>query len=156
MELKEWQPDLFEKQKTWLAQDLAKTDKKWKVVLMHRGNWKRPFTGPLDEVGQTFVPIFDQYHVDLVFTAHIHSYARTVPVIGGNKPDPNGTVYITTGRSGDRTGNSNPPNKKPVDEVYYNPLEMPNYLTLETSPDQIKVSSFKQNGELIDQGEIKK
>ena len=155
-ELRQWQPDLLVKQKTWLAQDLAKTDKKWKVVLMHRGNWQRPFVGPLDEVGQTFVPIFDQYQVDLVYTAHIHSYARTVPIKGGSQPAPGGTVYITTGRSGDRTWDAKPPNKKPFDQAFYNPLDMPNYLTMEVFTNKIKIAACKQDGTLIDQGEIVK
>ena len=154
MELKEWYPDLLKKQKEWLAADLAKTDKKWKIVLMHRGNWKRPYTGTLDEIGETFVPVFDQYHVDLVFTAHIHSYARTGPLIGGNTTDPKGTVYITTGRSGDRTWNGSP--RKPMDEAFYNPTDMPNYLTLESTSNSLRITAFKQNGNTIDQTEIKK
>lgn len=35
-ELKEWYPDLFEREKKWAADDLARTGKKWKVVLMHK------------------------------------------------------------------------------------------------------------------------
>lgn len=152
-ELRAWYPDLLEQQKKWLAQDLSQTQKKWKVVLMHRGVWARPFNGPLDEIGKTFVPEFDKYHVDLVFTAHVHSYARTKAIKNG-KPDPSGTIYITTGRSGDRVWDKSP--QKPMDKVYYNPLDMPNYLVLNASPDALKVAAFKQSGELIDQTEIQK
>jgi hypothetical protein len=152
-ELGEWYPGLLEKQKTWLAKDLAKTQKKWKVVLMHRGVWEYPFRGPLDEIGQTFVPLFDTYHVDFVFTAHVHSYARTIPLRKG-RPDPSGTVYITTGRSGDKVWDGSP--QKPTDKSFYNPLDMPNYLVFEASHDLLKVAAFKQNGELIDQAEIRK
>lgn len=66
-ELNEWYPNLLEEQKKWLAKDLSQTQKQWKIVLMHRGIWKYPFNGPLDEIGETFVPVFDQYHVNLVF-----------------------------------------------------------------------------------------
>ncbi|SFM01139.1 purple acid phosphatase family protein [Pelosinus propionicus] len=152
-ELQEWYPDLLEQQRQWLAKDLAKTQKKWKVVLMHRAIWKHPFNGPLDDIGQTFVPVFDQYHVDLVFTGHVHSYARTKALKNGNSA-PNGTIYISTGRSGDRVWDKSP--KKPMDELYYNPLDMPNYLVFEASHDALKVTAFKQNGEIIDQTELKK
>lgn len=152
-ELRDWYPDLLEEQKKWLAKDLAQTQKTWKVVLMHRGIWEHPFNGPLDEVGKTFVPEFDKYHVDLVFMGHVHSYARTVALKNG-RPDPNGTIYISTGRSGDRIWDKSP--QKPMDEFYYNPLDMPNYLVLEASHDTIKVAAYKQNGELLDQTEIKK
>ncbi|WP_371371950.1 metallophosphoesterase [Sporomusa aerivorans] len=152
-ELHDWYPDLLEQQKKWLANDLAQTQKRWKVVLMHRGIWAHPFTGPLDEIGKAFAPVFDTYHVDLVFTAHVHSYARTAALKNGRR-DPAGTIYITTGRSGEKVWDKSP--QKPMDEVYYNPLDMPNYLVLEASHDFIKVAAFKQNGELIDQTEIKK
>lgn len=152
-ELQEWYPELLEQQKKWLDKDLAQTKKKWKVVLMHRGIWEHPFNGPLDVIGQAFAPVFDKYHVDLVFTAHVHSYARTVPLKNGTR-NPAGTVYITTGRSGDRVWDKSP--QKPMDEVYYNPLDMPNYLVLEASQGALKVTAFKQNGELIDQTELKK
>jgi hypothetical protein len=152
-ELRDWYPNLFEQQKKWLARDLSQTQKTWKIVLMHRGVWARPFNGPFDEIGQAFVPVFDKYHVDLVFTAHVHSYARTKALKNGS-PDPSGTIYITTGRSGDRVWDKSP--QKPMDEAYYNPLDMPNYLVFEASHDALKVAAFKQNGELIDQTEIKK
>ena len=152
-ELRDWYPDILEQQKRWLAKDLSQTQKMWKVVLMHRGVWAHPFNGPLDEIGQTFVPVFDKYHVDLVFTGHVHSYARTKALKNG-RPNPSGTIYITTGRSGDKVWDKSP--RKPMDEVYYNPLDMPNYLVFEASQDALKVAAFKQNGELIDQTEIKK
>lgn len=152
-ELHDWYPDLLEQQQKWLAKDLSQTQKRWKVVLMHRDVWTYPFNGPLDDIGQTFVPVFDQYHVDLVFTGHVHSYARTKALKNG-RPDPAGTVYITTGRSGESVWDKSP--RKPVDEFYYNPLDMPNYLVFEASHDALKVAAFKQTGELIDQTEIKK
>lgn len=152
-ELREWYPDLLEKQKSWIEKDLSQTQKKWKVVLMHRGVWAYPYNGPLDEIGQTFVPVFDKYHVDLVFTGHVHSYARTKALKNG-KPDLSGTIYITTGRSGDKVWEKSP--QKPMDEIYYNPLDMPNYLVFEASYDVLKIAAFKQNGDLIDQTEIRK
>lgn len=83
----------------------------------------------------------------------MHSYARTKPLKNG-KNDPLGTIYITTGRSGDKVWDGSA--KKPMDEFFYNPLDMPNYLVLEASQAVLKVAVFKQNGELIDQTEIKK
>lgn len=152
-ELRNWYPDLLKQQQKWLEKDLSHTQKKWKVVLMHRGIWKNPFNGPLDEIGSMFAPVFDAHHVDLVLTGHVHSYARTVALKNGRR-DPAGTIYITTGRSGEKTWDKSP--RKPMDEVYYNPLDMPNYLVLEASQTALKVAAFKKNGDLIDQTEIKK
>jgi hypothetical protein len=97
--------------------------------------------------------VFDKYHVDLVFTAHVHSYARTEALKNG-RCDPSGTIFITTGRSGEAIWDKSP--QKPMDKFYYNPIDMPNYLVLEASHDTLKVAAFKQNNELIDQTEIKK
>ena len=44
-ELKEWYPDLFEREKKWAADDLARTGKKWKVVLMHKDPLQYAFAG---------------------------------------------------------------------------------------------------------------
>lgn len=152
-ELKDWYPDLYQKQTEWLREDLAKTQKKWKVVLMHRPMWRYPFNGPLDDTGRAFAPILEEYQVDLVFNAHVHSYSRTVPLKNGMTSE-EGTVFITTGRSGDRAWAGSP--KKPMDEFFYNPVDMPNYLVFEGSRESLKIFSFKQDGTLIDQAELRK
>jgi hypothetical protein len=58
-----------------------------------------------------FVPLFDQYQVDLVVNGHNHIYERTDPLRGGNVTNPapigstvhpatDGTTYITAGGAG--------------------------------------------------------
>ena len=149
-ELRKWYPNLLEEQKEWLIQDLAKTQKKWKVVLMHRGVWTG---GQLNEIGQVFSPVFDDYQVDLVFSGHTHIYART-SLLKAGKVDPAGTLYMTTGRSGTKVY----PNtqKQSVDAVFYNPVDIPNYVVLEGTADSLKVITYKQDNTLIDQTEIVK
>jgi hypothetical protein len=120
---------------------------------MHRGIFEDSGDGALDDIGEIFVPVFDKYHVDLVFTGHDHAYARTKTLKNGESY-PSGTVYITTGRSGDRTWDKS--SQKSVDEIFYNPLTMPNYLVLEALSDRLKVTAYQQNGGTIDQTEIKK
>ena len=104
-------------------------------------------------IGKSFLPIFDKYGVDLVFLAHIHSYSRTVPV-KNFIPASRGTVYITTGRSGDKVWEGSP--QKTFDEVFYNPLDQPNYLTLEVADNELYVRAVKQDGSIIDEVHIKK
>ena len=106
-----------------------------------------------DDLGKAFVPIFDQYHVDLVFTAHIHTYGRTTPLLGGNAFD-KGTLYISTGRTGDKTWPESI--RKPTEIVFDAALDMPNYLTLETTDNTLKVTNVKQNGTLVDEVVLKK
>ena len=121
--------------------------------MLHRSpfNWRQ--SDAPNEIGRVFLPIFDHYGVDLVFLAHIHSYSRTVPV-KNFAPADKGTVYITTGRSGDKVWAGSP--RKNFDKVFYNPLEQPNYLTLEVSENELYVRAVNQDGSVIDETHIKK
>lgn len=152
-ELGEWHPDMLEQQKQWLAADLANTQKQWKVVLMHRGVWESRFNTQLNELGQSFVPVFDRFQVDVVFTAHVHSYSRTKQ-LKNSLTNPFGTVYISTGRSGSRVWEKSP--QKQLDEVFYNPVDKPNYLVLEAADSSLAISAFRQDGSLIDQVKLEK
>lgn len=152
-ELGTFQPDLIMKQSAWLEKNLKENTKPWKIVLLHRSLFSYPDVSNLNELGKAFIPIFDQYHVDLVFTAHIHTYGRTTPLLGGN-PAKKGTIYISTGRSGDKTWSDS--KRKPTEIIYNDGLDMPNYLTLEVTEHALKIINVKQDGTLVDEVELKK
>ena len=144
-ELNGWRPTMMEDEAAWLDKDLAAAKKAGKrlVVLMHRPPWDSPYNGTLDVNGKYFMPLFDKYDVPLVFTAHEH----TVP-IKNDQAATEGTVYIATGRSGTEAWDGSV--KKPTDVIYYNPTDMPMYLTLQVEPDEFRVSAMKNDGTLID------
>ena len=148
-ELNGWRPTMMEDEAAWLDKDLAAAKKAGKrlVVLMHRPPWDSPYNGTLDVNGKYFMPLFDKYDVPLVFTAHEHCYERTVP-IKNDQAAMEGTVYIATGRSGTEAWDGSV--KKPTDVIYYNPTDMPMYLTLQVEPDEFRVSAMKNDGTLID------
>lgn len=152
-ELGDWHLDMLERQKNWLAVDLAKTGKPWKIVLMHRGVWESRFNARLNELGQLFVPTFERFHVDVVFTAHVHSYSRTKKLKNA-LPDSTGVMYISTGRSGSRVWEKSP--QKQIDDVFYNPVVKPNYLVLEATRAALVITAFQQDGSVIDRVEIEK
>ena len=61
----------------WLDQDLAKTDKTWKIVYFH----EPPFSNKTDRTGSAgarnlWVPLLEKYQVDIVFSGHDHLYTR--------------------------------------------------------------------------------
>ena len=152
-ELNAYQPNLIANQLPWLAQDLQMTKKKWKIILIHRNLFSYPDTENLNELGKAFMPIFDRYHVDLVFTAHIHSYGRTKPLYQG-LPAPKGTVYISTGRAGDKPWEKSL--QKPVEVVFDNALAQPNYLSLTVDANQLNVKAIRQDYSLIDEFTLQK
>jgi hypothetical protein len=148
-------PDMLEKQKLWLEEDLAAAKTKWKVVFMHRALYNNKAEGNLS-IRKAFAPIIDKFHADVVFTAHDHVYAHTAPLNGGeavNSPA-NGTVYVATGRSGSKTYPSSI--EREWNNFFYNPLDEPNYLTVEVKGNLLTVKAFHQSCGLIDEWSITK
>lgn len=146
----EWIPEMLSLQQEWLEKDLAGTNKPWKLVFIHRPVYhNRPSAGD-EDLRDALVPLFERHNVDVVFAGHDHVYARSYPIAGGRWTNEtgNGPVYITTGRSGKKTFSR--AQSKDWNAVYYNPLEEPNYLTVEVSAHSLLIKAFKLNGEVID------
>ena len=140
-------------QQEWLKKDLAHSRKPWNIVLTHRpfyGNRKAKDSAILRNA---FVPILQEAKVDVVFTAHEHVYARSVPLDGNGNGFP-GTVHVATGRSGAKTYPD--PAQQVWNESFYNPLDEPNYLTVEVGHTMLLVKAFKASGVLLDMWSLHK
>ncbi len=155
-EQRKFVPDMLDRQRQWLASDLAASQKKWKVAFIHRPLYGNKPGGVNERLRQAFAPVFDQYNVDLVFTAHDHVYARTLPYNSGEAATPpgRGTIYVSTGRSGTKTYAD--VSAKEWNSFFHNPVAEPNYLTVMINATTIRVTAFTQNGELIDEWAIDK
>lgn len=111
----DWGPDLHiivlnsetsvsEEQLNWLRSDLTEHENYlWKVAIFHSPAFSGGSHGSTGRVQRYWVPLFDNYHVDLVFAGHDHMYERTYPInytLSENTPMPspeNGTIYVVTG-----------------------------------------------------------
>lgn len=78
-------------QKRWLETAL-KAPARWKIVYFHHPAFSSAEYGDTPSVQSHWVPLFEQYGVDLVFNGHAHGYERTVPI--------NGVTYVVTGGGG--------------------------------------------------------
>ena len=153
-------PDLYDVQVQWLRQDLAANTKKWTVVLMHRDPFQYAFDRPgasravgFDEEGVLFMPIFDEFNVDLVLSAHLHSY-RNRGHVRSFERDPSGPLYILTGIAGDAR---RPKWKEHPLDVYVAPdRDKNNYLTMTVTPNQLIVKAFLPDGTKLDESVIEK
>lgn len=145
-ELNEWQPELIASQVSWLERDLAASDKKWRIVLVHR-NLFRYQDGRPNELGTALLPVIDRGNVDVVFSAHNHTYGRSAPFKNGNVAS-QGTIYISSGRSGDKTWAGS--RAKPQEVAFDGVLGQPNYMKLTVNDGKLIVTSLKQDGKLID------
>lgn len=87
-------------QAPWLDADLqaARADKDvdWIVVMMHHAAYSSSNHGSTDWVIKNWVPLFEKYDVDLVFSGHDHDYERSFPWRGEKKAD-KGPVYVVAG-----------------------------------------------------------
>lgn len=92
-------------QYTWIVADLAGSDKKWKMVCLHEPGWSAGGGHANNlSVQQYLEPLFEQYHVAVVFAGHNHYYARAfVQGTGGAS-----VVHITTGGGGAPLHSPNP------------------------------------------------
>ena len=152
VEEKEWLPDLFEKQKVWAEQDIQKSKKKWKVVLMHKDPLQYSFADTsrphreegFSEEGKTFMPLFDKAGVDLVLSAHLHTY-RDRGQIYDFKRDTKGPTYVILGLG----GNVRYPGlwkKHALDEYVAPQPETDNYTVLEASDDKLVLTGYLPDG----------
>ncbi len=153
-------PDLYDVQVQWLRQDLASNTKKWTVVLMHRDPFQYAFNRPgasraagFDEEGVLFMPIFDEFNVDLVLSAHLHSYRNRGHVRNFDR-DSSGPLYILTGIAGDAR---RPKWKQHPLDVYVIPdREASNYMTMTVTPNRLVVRAFLADGTQVDESVIEK
>ncbi len=79
----------------WLDNDLANTDKTWKIAFFHYPPYSYGPVGSKPEARAAH-SLFAKYGVDLVFNAHDRNYQRFVV---------DGVTYIVTGGGGAATGN---------------------------------------------------
>jgi len=85
--------------KQWLQADLQSSTKTWKFAMFHHPAYPAfEDNKTIDEsICENWVPILEQYGVDMVFVGHQHQYMRTYPMYQGqiqDDPDSYGIVYV--------------------------------------------------------------
>ena len=120
---------LREEQIEWAKHDLASTDKKWKIVMLHTPFYSPGKYGSLPEnsaqptsLRRQLNETFAKYGVDMVFTGHDHVFSETYPITSDGSADhsspyilkkingeyyhlatsPNGPVHIESGCTGNQ------------------------------------------------------
>lgn len=158
-ELADFEPSLDEDEVAWFKEDMAKTSKKWKIVLMHKdplqygfANRPEPREEGFSPEGRLWMPLFDQYGVDAVLSAHLHTY-RDRGHIRNFQRDESGPLYLITGVA----GNVQYPGlwkQHSLDEYVAPQPETDNYMTLEATDDSLTFRSFLPDGQLLEEKSI--
>gem|GEM_PF-813756 len=93
----------LELQAVWLLQDMASSDKKWKIAAFHRSPYHSHHARASRDVREAWTQVFDEAGVDLILSGHDHAYMRSWPMRDGEKKqDGEGTVYIIGGTAGSK------------------------------------------------------
>lgn len=162
-ELAQWQPTMIEDQIQWIREDRARSKKPWQVVLMHKDLFTYAFQDPkrkqrepgFSPLGQQWMPIFDELGIDLVLTAHLHTYRNRGHVQHFERSH-EGPLYILTGVAGNVTYD-NLWAKHPLDHVVAPQPDTQNYLHLNATPNQLTIHTYLVNDhQLIDTVELTK
>jgi hypothetical protein len=92
-------------QYNWMRDDLAASNQFWKFVVFHEPVYSSDSSqNARDNAAavQNLVPLFEQYHVNMVLNGHWHDYERMKPLLHGQVStiDAGGIVYLVTGGGG--------------------------------------------------------
>jgi hypothetical protein len=81
-------------QRPWLEATLRDADAPWKVAVLHFPPYALEREYP--EIEQEWGTLFDQYHVDVALSGHVHHYLRTFPLKAGKRvaSPAEGTIYL--------------------------------------------------------------
>lgn len=132
-------------QTEWIEEQLANTKATWKIATFHFPpyNWEEPYF----DIQKAWVPVFDQYHVDMVFSGHIHYYMRSKPMKGGEVVSSynDGTAYIISIGIPSRTRDAL---EEPYAAVQYTTGQYYQYLKI--NGNELVYNSYDSEGNLTD------
>lgn len=112
--------EIYNKQVEWLRSEVAKTDKQWNIVLLHKSPYSvANHTNDTDVLfyRAQLTKVFDELGIDMVIGGHDHTYTRSyqmldnvpltaiVPDSAGTVTDPDGTLYLITNAAGNKKYN---------------------------------------------------
>ena len=162
-EINAFKSGLVAEQLAWMRRDLKAHRRRWNVVLMHKDALQYRINGRPEreegideENGRVWMPVFDELAIDVVFTAHLHTYRNRGHIYGfGKTADKKGPLYILTGVA----GNVRYPNlwiDHTFDEVTLPQPETDNYLTMEVTRDALEIACFLPDGTEMDRVRVTK
>ncbi len=139
LELENFKAGLRDAQEYFFRNDARNTNRRWKIVLMHKSIFNRRQNDFVDEAKNYFLPLFDELEIDLVLTGHLHTY-RNAGKIFEQKKSEHGTTYILCGRAGDQNYTHEPES----------------YICLDVRADSINLIAQTVGGKILDNFKFEK
>ena len=84
----------IKEQTAWIEDQLKNSNAKWKFAMFHFPPYSYEEDYPV--IRKKWGDIFDKYHVDMVFSGHVHYYMRSKPMHAQKpvKSPSDGTIYV--------------------------------------------------------------
>jgi len=146
----------------WLQRSLKKSRAVWKFVAHHHP----PFSSDSNDYGdsntgksalgdisvRSLVPLYEKYHVDVVWFGHIHTYERTWPIRNNKVDMKNGVIYIQAGGGGAELEEFAP------ERSWFTAKLLRNwqYCVVDISGNYFRMTAYDINGQLYDFLELRK
>lgn len=162
-EMKDLEANLEQDEIQWFRKDMEQNRQKWNIVVMHKDPLRyafNPATGRtgrdegIEQEGKVWMPLFDEYGIDLVLSAHLHTY-RNRGHIRDFRHNPDGPLYILTGVAGD-VRYPGLWKQHPLDEYVAPQPETDNYLVMTKTDDELQLQAFLPDGTLLDTATMEK
>ena len=144
-----------EPQRAWLDEQLASTDATWKFAVFHHPFYSSAPRRDNAEIRESWGPLFDKYHVDMVLQGHDHAYLRTPPM-NAEKPvatAAEGTYYVVA-NSGSKHYDQDP---RDYAAVAFTDVSTYQVIDIETSGgDKLTYRAYDAEGKIRDEIIIQK
>ena len=140
-----------EEQAAWLENQLKFSNAKWKIAMFHFPPYSYEEDYPV--IRKEWGSLFDKYHVDLVFSGHVHYYMRSKPMYA-EKPvkDPaDGTIYVIS--------IAVPNRDRPMTEEEFVEVRVAGeylYQKIDINEDELTLNAYNLDGKVIDSFKINK
>lgn len=156
--------EMFQPQIDWLKRDMIATDKKWKIVVLHKPMYSTSShikdKDIVEIIKPMLEPVMDELGIDLVLQGHDHIYARTHQIFNGEVTEdevyegkvvnPKGTMYIVNNTSGFKYYDQHQDAQLALFEKTGQPNDQV-YSGIKVSDNELKIESYLLNaGTLYD------
>ncbi|NOX64788.1 MAG: metallophosphoesterase family protein [Chlorobi bacterium] len=138
-------------QTAWLEEQLKNSNAKWKFAIFHFPPYVSVDNYPV--IRKEWGDLFDKYHVDIVFSGHVHYYMRSKPMYAQKpvKSPAEGTIYVIS--------IAIPNTENPTKEEDYVQVRIPKeyfYQKIDINGNELKYNAYNSEGKIMDSFNIKK
>ena len=128
----------------WLVQDAQASDATWKILTVHQPAYYTNAKGGNAPMTQYIPAAAEAAGIDVVFSGHDHSFARTNPLKGGEIDTEDGVYYYICGSSGEKTYGINSQDIFDYEKIFAKTNGSFNavYLSVEATQSQMKINVY--------------